>query len=81
MSGSIAGKAVWVDNRYLHVELVDGSVISTPLSWYPELENASIKALNAYRFICDATGIEWEGLDYHLSIESMLAVQPARLAA
>jgi hypothetical protein len=68
----IAGKAVTFDSHYLHVELIDGRVISTPLDWYPELLNASIKALSDYRFICQGTGIEWESLDYHLSIESML---------
>ncbi len=72
---SISGKAVTFDSRYLHVELVDGRIISTPLTWYPELLNASVKALGEYHFICQGTGIEWESLDYHLSIESMLLGQ------
>jgi hypothetical protein len=72
MNTLIAGKAVTFDNRYLHVELADGRIISTPLSWYAELMGASINDLNNYRFICQGTGIEWEAIDYHLSIESML---------
>ncbi|QFY43127.1 DUF2442 domain-containing protein [Candidatus Methylospira mobilis] len=72
MNTSIAGKTVSFDNRYLHVELTDGRIISTPLSWYAELMGASINDLNNYRFICQGTGIEWEAIDYHLSIESML---------
>jgi Protein of unknown function (DUF2442) len=75
------GKSIRVDNRYLHVELTDGRVISTPLGWYPELESASIKILGEYHFICDGTGIEWEALDYQLSIESMLAEHPMAVAA
>ena len=70
---SSAGKAVHIDDRYLHVELRDGRVISTPIDWYPELCEASLAVLKRYRFICDGTGIEWEDLDYHLSIDSMLA--------
>lgn len=72
MSG-FAGKAVHIDDCFLHVDLQDGRRISTPISWYPELEQASIAELRDYQFICDATGIEWEGLDYHLSIEAMLS--------
>jgi len=34
--------------------------------------NASIAELKNYKFICMNTGIEWESIDYHLSIESML---------
>ena len=70
---SSKGKAVHVDERYLHVELKDGRVISTPISWYPELQNATLAQLADYRFICRGTGIEWPALDYHLSIEAMLA--------
>ena len=69
----LKGKDVHIDDRYLHVELEDGRVISTPVSWYPELEQASISDFRKYRFICDGTGIEWEALDYHLSIEAMLS--------
>jgi hypothetical protein len=28
------GKSVHFDDRYLHVELEDGRVILTPMSWY-----------------------------------------------
>jgi hypothetical protein len=81
MNTLIAGKAVTFDKRYLHVELADGRIISTPLSWYPELLSASTKDLGDCHFICQATGIEWEALDYHLSIESMLLGQRRQEAA
>jgi len=66
------GKALHYDDRYLHVELEDGRIISTPMGWYPELQEASLRELANHRFICRGTGIEWPDLDYHLSIESML---------
>ncbi|WP_374235331.1 MULTISPECIES: DUF2442 domain-containing protein [unclassified Thiocapsa] len=34
-----------------------------------------------YSFICRGTGIEWPDLDYHLSIESMLAYSEERQVA
>lgn len=75
------GKSVHIDDRRLHVELEDGRVISTPVHWYPELEKASISEIRQYRFICDGTGIEWQTLDYHLSIEAMLSGNARQTAA
>jgi hypothetical protein len=73
MTGFVQGKEVHFDDKYLHVLLTDRRIISTPMDWYPPLQNATLTQLRSYRFICGNTGIEWEALDYHLSIESMLA--------
>ncbi len=81
MSILIKGKAVHFDDRYLHVELEDGRVILTPMSWYKELQTATFKQLINYQFICRGTGIEWAELDYHLSIDSMLMSQSKQQAA
>ena len=72
MNGLIKGKEVHFDDEYLHVKLDDGRVISTPMEWYEPLRKASISQLKDYKFICMNTGIEWESIDYHLNIESML---------
>ncbi|WP_353662682.1 DUF2442 domain-containing protein [Hydrogenimonas sp. SS33] len=72
MPGLIKGKEVHFDDHYLHVVLEDGRMISTPISWYPTLQKATISQLKNYRFICQESGIEWEELDYHLSIDGML---------
>ncbi|MBU1106506.1 MAG: DUF2442 domain-containing protein [Candidatus Riflebacteria bacterium] len=80
MNISIKGKHVGFDDQYLRVELEDGRVIMTPISWYKELMTASLQQLKNYRFICGKTGIEWSELDYHLSIESMLVSQMQKVA-
>ena len=72
MNGLIKGKEVHFDDEYLHVKLEDNRIISTPMEWYQPLKKASIVELKDYKFICMNTGIEWESIDYHLSIESML---------
>ncbi len=72
MSGLIKGKEVHFDDTHLHVKLMDDRIISTPIEWYEPLREATLTQLKNYRFICHATGIEWEELDYHLNIESML---------
>ena len=70
---TLQGKKVYFDQNYLHVELKDGRIISTPLKWYRELGKATLDQLKNYHFICRGTGIEWNDIDYHLSIESMMA--------
>jgi hypothetical protein len=58
MSILAKGKSVYFDDRYLHVELEDDRVILTPMSWYKELQEASLKQLSNYKFICQGSGIE-----------------------
>jgi hypothetical protein len=76
----LTGKEVHFDDYFLHVHLNDGRRISTPIHWYPELEKAPIKVLRNYQFICDATGIEWPEIDYHLSIKAMLNTDSQQVA-
>ncbi len=78
---SLAGKSVRFDDQYLHVELGDGRIISTPINWYPHLKKAPLNQLARWKFICNKTGIEWPNLDYHLSIASMLEGLPKKAAA
>lgn len=80
MSGLIKGKEVYFDDTYLHVKLQDDRIISTPLKWYQPLQKATAVQLKNYKLICMETGIEWEELDYHLNIESMLHVSEVEAA-
>lgn len=80
MSGLIKGKKVHFDEEYLHVKLADNRIISTPLDWYEPLKKATISQLKDYKLICMDTGIEWESLDYHLNIESMLEISVRKIA-
>ena len=80
MSGLIKGKEVHFDEEYLHVKLADNRIISTPLDWYEPLKKATISQLKDYKLICMDTGIEWESLDYHLNIESMLEISVKKIA-
>lgn len=81
MIGSVKGKTVHFDDRFLHVELEDGRIISTPMEWYTDLQSATMRELMNYSFICQGTGIEWPDIDYHLSIESMLVFHSEKRAA
>jgi hypothetical protein len=80
MSGLIKGKEVHFDEEYLHVKLEDDRIISTPIEWYEPLKKATISQLKDYKLICMNTGIEWESIDYHLNIESMLEISLKKVA-
>ena len=80
MNGLIKGKEVHFDEEYLHVKLEDNRIISTPIEWYEPLKKATIEQLKNYKLICLNTGIEWESIDYHLNIESMLEVSLKEVA-
>ena len=80
MNGLIKGTEVHFDDEYLHVKLEDGRMISTPMEWYKPLKKATLAELKNYKLICMNTGIEWESIDYHLNIESMLALSSTEAA-
>ena len=65
---------VQLDEQYLHVELDDGRVISTPLKWYPELLRADEGQKRNFKLIGKKTMIEWSDLELHLDIEEMFKV-------
>lgn len=69
---SSQGKALRFDDRYLHVELRDGRMVSTPMAWYPALQEASWKQLADYRLTEEGSRIEWPELDFRLNVESMV---------
>jgi excisionase family DNA binding protein len=64
-----------VEDDYLVVELEDGRIISTPLSWYPLLAKASPEQRNNVELL--DTGLYWPDLDEDLSIEGMLTGRQA----
>ena len=72
MSILVKAKSVGFEKGYLVVLLQDERIIQTPLKWYKELKDAPLAELEKWHFICDGTGIEWENLNCHLSVESML---------
>ncbi len=80
MNGLIKGKEVHFDDEYLHVKLEDDRIISTPIDWYEPLKKATMSQLKDYKFICLNSGIEWESIDYHLNIESMLEASLSKVA-
>ena len=57
----------------LVVELVDGRVISTPLSWFPSLSNATPEQLGNWQLLGNGEGIHWPDIDEDLSVAGLFA--------
>ena len=60
----------------LTVELMDGRVLTVPLAYYPTLLHATEVDRKNCRPIGAGYGIEWPGLNYHLSVEGLMQGHP-----
>ncbi|MDY6783644.1 MAG: DUF2442 domain-containing protein [Cyanobacteriota bacterium] len=61
----------------ISVELMDGRIITVPLTWYPRLLNATPEQRNQWEICGGGYGIHWEEIDEDLSTEGMLRGAPA----
>jgi hypothetical protein len=56
----------------LEVTLMNGLVLTTPLSQFPRLHKGTPQQRRQWEFICDRTGIHWELLDEDISVKGLL---------
>ncbi|MFO0856768.1 MAG: DUF2442 domain-containing protein [Phycisphaerales bacterium] len=64
--------AVRVLKDFVQVDLEDGRRVSTPISFFPTLENASPKQRGTMKFLGGGAGVEWPLLDLLLSTQSIV---------
>jgi len=70
-------KTVHIEEDMLTVDLMDGRIISVPLTWYPKLFNATKEQLSKWEIAGAGYGIHWPDLDEDLSTEGLLRGAPA----
>lgn len=61
----------------LSVRLMDGRIISVPLTWYPRLLSATAEQRANWRISGGGYGLHWEEIDEDLSTEGLLRGAPA----
>ncbi|MCG8448935.1 MAG: DUF2442 domain-containing protein [Pirellulales bacterium] len=66
-------KVVSFDDLMIHVTLVDGRVISTPLTWFPLLHAATPQQREKYEICGGGISLHWPEIDEDLSIAGMMA--------
>lgn len=60
-------KRLWFTKSDICIETIEGKVLSHPLSWFPQLQNASIEERENYTLT--PFGIHWPDIDEDLSFE------------
>ena len=56
----------------LVVELIDGRIITIPVSWFPTLSNGSKAQRDNWELLGDGEGIHWPDVDEDLSVAGLL---------
>lgn len=64
---------VFFDDRMMHVSLMDGRVISIPLSWVPQLEEASPEERELYEIDEGGASIYWQNIGEEVLVANLLA--------
>ena len=70
---SALAKSVSFDDAMMHVSLMDGRVISTPISWFPRLHAATAEQRERCEINGGGISLHWPELDEDLSIAGMMA--------
>ena len=70
-------KSVSVTEDTITAYLIDGRVISVPLTWSWRLSEATPEQRTRYEIIGDGHGIHWPEIDEDISAEGMLYGTPA----
>jgi hypothetical protein len=74
---SFIASNISVSEDHLTVELTDGRIFSIPISWFPRLQNATIKERRNFRLIGGGIGIHWPDIDEDISIEGLVLGRPS----
>ncbi len=53
-------EGAWFDDEYLHVKLMDGRILSVPLSWIPTLRDAEPAQREKFEISRDRRWIIWD---------------------
>ena len=72
-----AASTIKVTDDEIIVSLVDGRVISVPITWYPRLSHGTIEERNQYELMGRGTGIHWPLLDEDISVSGLLKGNPS----
>jgi hypothetical protein len=53
-------ETAYIDDRYIHIEIVDGRILSVPLDWIPPLHDASPEDRAKFHITEDRDAIYWD---------------------
>lgn len=68
-------------NGRMLIRLADGRELSVPLTFFPRLQRAPVRARKNWELIGGGIGIHWPDLDEDISVENLLAPRTSHLRA
>lgn len=66
------GTKVWVDNRYIYVELTDERIIGFPADRFKILKNASNEELKEVELAVNGYALRWDKLDEDITVSGIV---------
>ena len=73
-------KSLTFDKDMMHVNFMDGRILSVPLMWFPRLRAATQKQRKAYEIAGGGISLHWPELDEDLSLAGLMAGVDTRSA-
>ena len=73
-------KSLKFDKDMMHVNLMDGRILSVPLMWFPRLRTATQKQRKQYEIAGGGISLHWPQLDEDLSLAGLMAGVDTRSA-
>ncbi|MEX2175543.1 MAG: DUF2442 domain-containing protein [Pirellulaceae bacterium] len=64
---------VWVDERMVFVELIDGRIVGFPANRFQRLKNATLDELKQVSLELDGYALRWESLDEDITVPGIVA--------
>ncbi len=68
----VSANKVWFDNKRIFLELNDGRIVGSPISWFPNLSKGTTEQMSKYELWDGGKWIHWEDLNEDLSAEGFL---------
>lgn len=75
---SALAKSLEFDSEVMRVTLMDGRVLSVPLSWFPLLQRATPAEREHYEIGGGGVSLHWPDLDEDLSMAGLMAGADSR---
>lgn len=64
---------VWVQERFIYLELTDGRIIAFPANRFKKLKNATEDELNQVEIRLNGYALRWEKIDEDITVPGIVA--------
>ena len=69
----LVAAGVRLTDSHIYIQFADGVELGAPMSWFPALQNASMRELRNWRISPDGSRIHWPDIGVRVSVPELLA--------